>query len=132
MSAAEFLANGQAPNAQNLEESLTLYNAGLGVLRSPGYFSQTPENRHALYTVGERAEANNGGGHEQEDLGSFIITAGKHQMIIDPGYLGYDNREQTNKAEHHNSIMVRDHFLGVPAGGYKGASKTDWGNLSQP
>ena len=53
-------------------------------------------------------------GHESPDASSFLITVNEgsnlEHLAIDPPYLGYTNRAETNKAEHHSLIKINGKY----------------------
>lgn len=49
---------------------------------------------------------NNGVGHNQADVGSFMFMGFGEYMAFDPGYLKWDRRGEVGNAEDHNMILV--------------------------
>ena len=45
-------------------------------------------------------------GHEHPDPGAFSLVAGGERLIIDSGYMGWDDHDLVNKPENHNILLV--------------------------
>ena len=45
-------------------------------------------------------------GHEHADATSFLLAAGEETLVLDPGYLGWDDHERIWAASDHNLILV--------------------------
>lgn len=45
-------------------------------------------------------------GHDQEDSGSFSLYARGHYLLLDPGYIRYEDRDQVAHTESHNLYLV--------------------------
>ncbi len=45
-------------------------------------------------------------GHEHSDGTSFMLYAGGEALVIDSGYLGWDDREKVNEPSNHNLVLV--------------------------
>jgi len=98
-----FLDQMPAPQLPEYD-SIMLPEAGQAVLR-------TGWEADDLFTVlnGEHGTARLAGlGHEQADAASFMIHAFGEYLLIDSGYIGYDERRHVCRAENHNLILVDD------------------------
>lgn len=67
-------------------------------------------------------------GHEHADAGSFQLYARRAYLVIDPGYAGWDLREETAAYEHHAGILVGGE--GLPSG-VSGDLEVSWDPASQ-
>lgn len=62
--------------------------------------------RYFLVTGEHGAPRTNGLGHEQPDGTSFMLTAFGDDLILDPGYINWDNRELVATPLDHNVVLV--------------------------
>ena len=95
--------NGLAPPLQpEAPLDFTRYGAGISILRT----SWEPD---ALYILlcGEHGPVRvNGLGHEHPDELAFIAWAHGKPLIIDPGYINYENHSLVFRPTDHNTILV--------------------------
>ncbi|MBU1429091.1 heparinase II/III family protein [Myxococcota bacterium] len=62
---------------------------------------------HQLLVLGERGGPRlHGFGHEHPDGASFQLFAYGSPLLIDPGYINWDNHALVNASEHHNILLV--------------------------
>ncbi len=72
-----------------------------------------------------------GFGHEQADGGSFQLYAYGSPLLIDPGYISWDERRRVSEPRHHNLILVdgegapRPHPLDIGADAFLEAWELD-------
>jgi len=76
------------------------------------------KDQHFLHVLAETGTALNGyipfdWGHEHGDATSFTICAGEDELIIDPAYYGWSNRDNVNDGAMHNVVVV-DGFAADP------------------
>ena len=76
--------------------------AGIGVLRS-----DLLEGAVLLELLGEHGKVRTSGlGHEHADATSFFLHAFGEELLLDPGYINWDNHDKVLYAKDHNLILV--------------------------
>ena len=102
---ANFLAAGIVPKQTYEPHHLVaMPEAGNLIFR---LFLPFPSHTLYFHMSGEHGlPRESGGGHNQADAGSFMLGVGGEMMALDPGYVGYDRREEVGKAANHNMILV--------------------------
>lgn len=95
--------NDTAPPARpDAALDFTKYSAGMSILRS----SWEPDALY-MYLCGEHGPVRvNGLGHEHPDELGFIVWAHGKPLIIDPGYINYENHSLVFRPTDHNTILV--------------------------
>ena len=72
-----------------------------------GFRSSWDNNAIYMLFLAEHGEARiNGQAHENPDPNSFILHAFGDMLMLDSGYGGWSNRDQTRFADNHNLILV--------------------------
>jgi len=93
-------------NSSDLPSFTRLDDAGNIILRMNQDSIMNRHYFHMLYETGVAHDfAHFGGVHEDDDIGSFMLTVDNDQLAIDPGYLLWSNVNKTNKITHHNVII---------------------------
>jgi hypothetical protein len=97
-------------------KSKSYEEAGNYILRSNS--GKGLKDKHYLHVLGERNESLNGGvphsigsikwGHQQQSLGSIILSAGEDVLLMDPAYFGEDDKELVNQGPYHNIVTIDD------------------------
>ncbi len=79
-----------------------LPDAGFAILRD-----DFTEDARFLLVQGEHGAARlHGFGHEQPDATSFLLDAFGEQLLLDPGYVNWENRDLVAHAADHNLVLV--------------------------
>lgn len=114
------LMDGPAPVAPKWKPATLFTAAGNAVLR-------TGWDRDARYVLvlGESGKAHvNGMGHEHADPGAFMLAAFGEQLMIDGGYVRWEERDKVAGPGSHNMILVDD--KGPPIAGGGDAKLSEW------
>lgn len=98
---ADFLAAWKEPATAAHERYY--YNSNSGNL----IFRGKPEDSLYLHVQARWGRSyTSGGGHNQADGGSFLLSYKGEMLALDPGYLSYEQRGQVVEARHHNMLLV--------------------------
>jgi hypothetical protein len=121
----EYISNANPANPPTGDQNFVLQSSGIGQLQNLPFTALKQDDKIQLITLSQKGHCANGKEHQHADLGSFMITAGQDQLIIDPGYLGYDVRPFVRSADKHNSLLVSNFF-----GTYVGPDYSTTGSVS--
>jgi hypothetical protein len=129
----EYIANGNPPQVGSNQPDFTFCHGNIGELQNApaGTIS---DDRIQLIALGSWANDPTRA-HKHSDFGSFIISAGQDQLIIDPGMIDPDAEAAWNvfntfikldKSEQHNVITARN----VGTAPFTGPIKSEFGVIS--
>ncbi len=98
------------PAAPEPPHDLALPDAGFVVMRN----DMSAESTYLLMLVENGQMRANGMGHEQADPLSFLLHAHGEPLIIDPGYINWDNHGLVKHGTDHNLVLVDGKGPGFP------------------
>jgi PKD repeat protein len=105
--AEDYLAAHNNPTPLKAPEVIPYTQSGDLIVRTNG--NVPLKDAHYLRLSCERGTAVNGyrpldNGHEHGDATNLSIVGGEDELLIDPAYFGWGNRDYINQSHHHNVI----------------------------
>ena len=91
-----------APVAPVYPDPEVLANAGDAIFRPP----DGPEAIYLNMRVKNRRATVHAGGHKQPDALSFFLQAYGEDLLLDPGYINWENRGMVAGSDNHNMITI--------------------------
>ena len=79
-----------------------LYEGGFAIFRE----SLEPESLWFMVQGEHDSVRINGFGHEQPDATTVLLWYGGEYLLIDPGYINWENRQHVNLAKDHNLVLI--------------------------